>query len=185
MTLSTYVYVQDRVDIGQVFAKCNQLIGADEGVRFSDSESWQGGGARTLANEPGQGLCAWLLVTYRPGSPLTTPQEAGQHLEDCEPDCDGADHYDRACWLQVNFDTAYSYSGPDGGCGDLHARVVAELGQWLDERGARWEWRNEFTGEVHQGYDSLTDLGTGGAEASDWFRNIAAPAIAAHIASGQ
>jgi hypothetical protein len=175
MTLSTYVYVLDQVDYREVFVKCNQLIGAHEGVRFSEHDGWIGNGLD-------QGLCALMHVDH--GAPLVTPAQAAQHDEDCEPDCNG-DHWDRACWLKVNFDTAYSYSGPDGGCGDLHARLVAELGQWLDERGARWEWRNEFTGEVHQGYDGLTELASGGAQASDWFRNIAAPAIAAHIASGQ
>lgn len=181
MTLSTYVYVRDQVDYREVFAITNQLIGAHEGVRFMDRKHEDG--SRCISNNPDQGLCAWLLVTYNPAGPLTTPEQAAQHDDYCEPDCDG-DHYDRACWLKVNLDTVYSYHGPDGGCGDLHARVVAELGQWLDGKGIRWEWRNEFTGEVHQGYDGLAELGSGGAEASDWFRNIAAPAIAARIERG-
>lgn len=177
MTLSTYIYLQDQVDYREVFVKCNQLIGADEGVRFSEHDGW-------IGNRMDQGLCALMHVSY--GAPLVSQEQAAAHDEDCaeyEGDC--RKWHPRACWAEVNFDTAYSYSGPDGGCGDLHARLVAELGQWLDERGVHWAWRNEFTGEVHQGYDGLTELGTGGAEASAWFRNIAAPAIAAHIASGQ
>jgi hypothetical protein len=174
VTLSTYVYVKDRVDHRAMFTRCNQLIGADEGTKFREDDD-------SIHNLPDQGLCAWLLIYHGHGEPHTTPEAAARHDEDCEPDCDG-DHYDRACWARVNFDTTYSYSGPDGGCGDLHARLVAELGAWLDERGIDWEWRNEFTGQVHQRYDGLTELGGGGAEASDWFRNIARPAIMAHIA---
>lgn len=177
MTLSTYVYVKDPVDYRELFVKCNQLIGAHEHVEFREDDD-------SIHNLPGQGLCAWLLLYHGHGKPYCTAEQAATCDEDCEQPCDG-DHYDRACWAKVNFDTGYSFSGPDGGCGDLHARIVAELGAWLDERGVDWEWRNEFTGEVHQRYNGLTDLGRGGAEATTWFRNIAAPAIAARIASGR
>ena len=175
MTLSTYVYVKDKVDHRALFTKCNQLIGADEGVKFREDDD-------SIVNEPDQGLCAWLLIHYGTDAPYVTTAHAAAHDEYCEPGCDGGGHYERACWAKVNFDTAYSYHGPDGGCGDLHARLVAELGKWMDDQGIDWEWRNEFTGEVHQRYDGLTELGDGGAEATDWFRNVAGPAIAAHIA---
>lgn len=85
-----------------------------------------------LRNDPGQGLCAWLWITENlEGVPLT-----------------------------VDFDTAYGYHGPEGGCGDLHVRLVRQLGAWLDERGVRWSWLNEFTDEVFQGTDGLETLGT-------------------------
>ena len=63
------------------------------------------------------------------------------------------------------------------GCGDLHARLVAELGIWLDQRGKRWKWENEFTGEIHEGYEQLIQLASGGFEATAWFRTMVVPAI--------
>lgn len=174
MTLDTRVYVQDRMDFRELFAKCNQLIGGHEGIESTDKEV---GGERWLYNRPDQGLCALLDVRYQPDGPLTEP---GQHDRYCDGYEDGCGvPCGVPCWLEVSFDTTYGYRGDNGeGCGDLHARLVAELGQWLDSRGIRWSWLNEFTGEVHQGYAGLTELGTGGAEASDWFRNIVVPAIA-------
>jgi len=174
VTLDTRIYVQNAVDPKLAFVKCNQLLGAHEGVRSSDD-------GHCISNRPDQGLAAWLMICY--GSPLrdgTCPRMP--HDPDDDEEC--WDSHNPACFLEISLDTSYSYTGPDGGCGDLHARIVAELGQWLDERGARWCWRNEFTGEVHERYAGLTELGGGGAEASKWFREIAAPAIAAHIAAG-
>lgn len=46
-------------------------------------------------------------------------------------------------------------------------------------RGVRWEWQNEFTGEIHTGYSRLVDLSSGGFEASSWFRSSVLPVIAA------
>lgn len=152
MTLSTYVYVKDKIDRRALFMKCNQLVGADEGVRFSESDTG-------ISNEPGQGLNAWVLISGRADGPLTSAAEAAEHGEECEGEDDCSWAHERACWAKANFDTSYSYQGPEGGCGDLHARYVAELGKWLDDQGIGWEWRNEFTGEVHQRYDGLTELG--------------------------
>src|SRR5690242_14095966 len=83
----------------------------------------------SIMNLPGQDLCAWLIIDYEK-SPM-----------------------------EVSFDTAYGYRGPEGGCGDLHARLVRELGAWLDGRRVRWSWLNEWTGEVHEGYEGLSELG--------------------------
>jgi hypothetical protein len=59
------------------------------------------------------------------------------------------------------------------------ASLVAELGKWLDERGVRWLWKNEYTGEVHSGYEQLIELCSGGFEAAAWFQTTVLPAIAA------
>jgi hypothetical protein len=171
MTLDTKVYILDRADYKEVFVKCNQLIGATEGTRFTDKDG-------SISNAPGQGLCAWLFVYHGNGAPLVAD---GGHHRYCEPDDEEESH--RQCfprWLEVSLDTGYGYRGPDGGgCGELHARLVAELGQWLDGRSVRWSWLNEFTGEIHPGYEGLTELAGNGAEARQWFRDIVAPAIGA------
>lgn len=192
MTLDTRVYVHNPVDYCEVWIKCNQLIDAHEGVKFTDEPVPEyAHGERLPANEagewwiwnkPGQGLSALLDIHYRKDRALILPGEHGRYCEP-EDDCDGS--CAPACWLEVSFDTAYGYRGDNGeGCGDLHARLVAELGQWLDGKGLRWSWVNEFTGDTHWGYEGLTDLGSGGAEASSWYRNIVAPAIAAITAGG-
>lgn len=193
MTLDTRMYVLDRVDHRAMFQRCQELIGATDARTSDEQDPTYRNGQRivepgspwTLMNEPGQGLSAWLMMHYRPGAPLRSAEQAAGHDEYCEEDCSGREHRP-ACWLEISFDTAYGYRGPGGeGCGDLHARVVAELGQWLDKAGVRWSWRNEFTGEVHTGYDRLVDLMSGGFEATAWFQTSALPAILRHATGGE
>lgn len=188
MTLDTRVYVLDEINYKDVWIKCNQLIGATENTRFTDEQrkTWragvgepQPGNAWRIGNNAGQGLCAWLDINYRPDVPLRASANGCEWY--CDPGCKD-EHENAACWLEISFDTAYSYKDDLGrGCGDLHASLVAQLGQWLDERGIRWTWHNEFTGEIHSGYDRLIDLCSGGFEASAWFRTSVLPAIAAHV----
>lgn len=200
MTLSTNVYVLDQIDHREVFRFCQELLiqydqdrrGPDR-QQWSDEQttSWRAGGSFVepgnpwrIANDIGQGLPGILWVTYRPGAPLRTPEQAAECDEDCEAGCDGSGHYYRPCWLDVDFDTAYGYKHDGMGCGDLHAALVAELGQWLDGKGVRWEWCNEFTSEVHGGpdrYERLIDLASGGFEATAWFQSTVLPAIAAEL----
>lgn len=198
MTLSTNVYVLDEVGPHELFRFCQTLLTKydDEGrtwrqMRCSDEpahEVWGMPGAWNISNEIGQGLPAILDIKYRPGGPLRTPEQAAECEEYCGEDCD-KDHYYRACWLDIDLDTSYGYRGPNGiGCGALHALLVAEMGNWLDERGLTWEWRNEFTSEVHGGetrYARLLELADGGREANEWFTGMVKPAIEAHArASG-
>ncbi|WP_329521228.1 hypothetical protein [Spirillospora sp. NBC_01491] len=169
MTLNTKILVQDKVSYRDVWVKCNQLIGATEATRFRNEQvkTWrngegtpQPGNPWQIGNHLGQGLCALLNITYRPDGPFRASSEACEWY--CDPGCDD-EHDSPPSWLQVNFDTAYGYRDEQGrGCGDLHASLIAQLGQWLDERRVRWAWQNEFTGEIHTGYDRLTDL-RGGA----------------------
>jgi hypothetical protein len=195
MTLDTRIFI----DPQEVFHFCRDLLNAGPQHTFSNEQdrTWRRGESFvkptnpwTISNAPGQGLPAWLMLHYRPGAPLRTPDEAAEHDEDCNlPEnsgyveewgpCDGKYHQ-RACWLTVSFDTAYGYRDDRGyGCGDLHAEYVAKLGQWLDAKSVRWEWENEFTGEIHTGYSRLIDLASGGFEASAWFRTSVLPVIEA------
>jgi hypothetical protein len=199
MTLDTRFFILGEVDPQEVFLFCRDLIGATDRHTFSDEQdsTWSKGesfveptNSWTISNNPGQGLPAWLMLYYRPGAPLRTAEQAAEHDEDCNlPEnsiyveewgpCDGK-HHRRACWLTVSFDTAYGYRDERGyGCGDLHAEYVAKLGQWLDSKGVRWEWENEFTGEIHTGYSELINLASGGFEATAWFKTTVLPAIAA------
>ncbi len=174
MTLSTYVYVRDAVDVEEIWQKCQDIIGTAS-PQWSESESDRyGDGTVWRSNEPGQGFSAWLLMHYK--------RDGGQvPAEVCVADCDQPCTYQHPpAWsLEVNFDTAYGYSDSMGGCGDLHARLVFALGQWLDERDVDWSWRNEFTGEVHHRYAGLDALGSGGRQAQEWFVGSVLPAIQA------
>ncbi|MEU1497363.1 hypothetical protein [Streptomyces sp. NPDC005732] len=199
MTLDSRFNALDAVDPHEVFQFCRDLIGATDRHTFSDEQdsTWSKGESFiepvnpwTISNNPGQGLPAWLMLHYRPDAPLRTAEQAAEHDEDCNlPEnagyiaewgsCDGA-HHRRACWLTVSFDTAYGYTDERGyGCGDLHAEYIAKLGQWLDSKGIRWEWENEFTGETHTGYSRLIDLASGGFEATAWFKTTVLPVITA------
>ncbi len=202
MTLSTDVYILDRVDPMEVFRFCQDMLTkyddprrlpADQmKVRHEQDTSYTGvpgvwevqpGNPWSLDNEPMQDLPAWLMTAYRPGEPLRTPEQAAEH-DDCEDDCDG-DHYYRACWMSVDFDTTYGYRDARGwNCGDLHAALVSELGAWLTSQGVHWEWRNEYTGDVHVGPAGLHELGENGAEARNWFGGVVLPAIIAETAAG-
>ncbi|MET8766379.1 hypothetical protein [Streptomyces sp. NPDC004658] len=201
MTLDTRIYVLDKVDPHETFRFCRELLGATDRHIWYDRQdkTWrkgesfvEPGNPWTVGNELGQGLPALLDVSYRPDAPLRTPEQAAEHDEDIcnlpgvswyDPEagpCDGTHSWTRACWLTVSFDTAYGYRDERGyGCGDLHAEYVAKLGQWFDAKGVRWEWMNEFTGEIHTGYERLIDLQSGGFEASAWFRTTVLPIIAA------
>jgi hypothetical protein len=196
MTLSTNVYILDQLDVRELFHFTQGLLAkyddrpepqTPEQQRWSDDERsaiWDDPGSRCIRNGIGQGLPAILDITYRPDEPLRNETDAVAHNEDCEPECKGTWH-PRACWADLDLDTTYSYRDSRGwGCGDLHAVLVAEIGNWLDQREIRWEWHNEFTGEVHGGedrYARLIDLVSGGAEANAWFRTSVLPAIAAGV----
>lgn len=187
MTLDTRVYVLGKIRYKDVFAKCGQLIGATEATKFRDEQvkTWRAGvgtpepgNAWCIGNNVDQGLCALLDIHYRLDAPLRAADNGCEWY--CDPGCDD-EHSNPACWLEVSFDTAYGYRDEHGrGCGDLHASLVSQLGQWLDEHQVRWLWQNEFTGDIHSGYERLTDLCTGGFEAAAWFRMTVLPAITGH-----
>lgn len=206
MTLDTRVYVLDEINYKDVWIKCNQLIGATENTKFTDEQTKtyragkgvvEPGNPWWIWNTPGQGLCALLDMHYRPFAPYRSAEQAAAHDEDIcnlpgvswydsdEGPCDGTWHRP-ACWLEISFDTAYGYRDEQGrGCGDLHASIVAELGKWLDERGIRWLWKNEYSGEIHSGYEALNELCSSGAQASAWYHSTVLPAIASRIARGE
>jgi hypothetical protein len=131
-------------------------------------------------NIPDQGLPAWLLMDFRRDRPLTYVWDADACDEDCEEEdepCDRVHSHRRACWLKLDFDTSYSFNDSWGwGCADLHAALISELGLWLDARGVRWEWVNEFTGEVWGGEDRDALLAFGQNGANEWRRRaVVAP----------
>jgi hypothetical protein len=182
MTLDTQVYVHDEIDPHEVFHKVRALLGATDAHPYTDSDS-DIYGCRIIGNEIGIGLPALMHVAYRDGIPLRATDDG--HDKWCDEDCSGTWHK-RAAWLEVDLDTGYGYSDAHGGCGSLHARLVARLGAWLDARGVRWSWQNEFTGETFGGedrYARLIDLVDSGRDAHTWFTSFVEPAIQKEIAA--
>lgn len=209
MTLNTEIYVHGEIGALDVFNYLiHQLLEFDKDRRdFSDvhTEAEEDRYGRTEASAAtwtmqtviGQGLPAWTMVHYRPGGAYRTDAEALAHdteicnvtesefYDDTEPVCDGSRH-DPACHLKVEMDTAYGFTGPNGmRCDHLHGVMIARLGALLDERGVPWSWRNEYTGEVHQGTEGLDGLLRAGEAGNAWFDSVAMPAIQAHIAAGE
>jgi hypothetical protein len=199
MTLDSRVYVHGKINAHDVFRKCQQMLDAENAETKDEQDTTYIDGQLvvrpenpwTLMNKPGQDFNAWLRLNYKPGAPLRTEADAASHDEDCN--VPGSEYYDPeeavcegdhqpACWVEVSFDSSYGYRDDQGrGCGDLHAGLISELGQWLDAQGVAWSWKNEYTGEVHHGYSSLVELASDGCASQAWFQTTVAPAIAAEI----
>jgi hypothetical protein len=197
MTLDTRIYVVDEIDLRELFTKCQALLTPYDDQHRTPEQQQSKLHPESLDNEPMQGLPAWLMVYTGGERPYRTAEQAVAHEYCNHPDSPHAKYYgpgdpvctetehDPPCWYEVSYDTAYGYRGPDGiGCGDLHARLVAELGASLDAKGIRWKWRNEFNSNVYEGYDQLIELASGGFEATAWFQTTVLPAIAARTAGG-
>lgn len=168
MTLSTNIYILDEVDPHEVFNYCNSnLLKASDPRTEDKNDKWSEDGVMTLMNLPGQGLPAWLISHYREdGSPL--------YSED-QYDDDGSEEpylMHPACYMYLDFDTAYGYSDEYGGCSTLHARYIVDLFNMLREKGVRIKWQNEFTGEYFDGIDGLEEFFEGGDKARAWMRSV-------------
>lgn len=206
MTLNTSIYVVGEIDAHDAYTKANALLldylklegkAPPAQITFYDkqrerwdsaSKTWVPGDEWAIGNQIDQGLPALLDVEYKPHGPLRTQAESDECEDYCDADCDKL-HHDPPCWVEVSYDTAYSYRSSLGGCGDLHARLVHDFGRWLEEQGvSEWGWRNEFTGEKflepYDRYAQLRQLITGGSEAQDWFRTKVLPAIAVEMSEG-
>lgn len=165
MTLSTYVYLTGDIDPHELFNACNKLIGAVDPVFHDEDCKYGPKGRKSIENIPGQGFPAWLTVYYRPDAPLTA--------EDVWVD-DGTSRWldQKACSVEVNFDTGYGYRDSYGGCADLHGRYIVALNRLAEDRGLKLEWRNEFTGEYFEGTDGLDDFGGQGTKAAEWIESV-------------
>jgi len=133
-----------------------------------------------LMTTVGQGLPAW--VCFRGRYDAEGNSIAYREFEEVEvEETPGYDDYvttHHACWVSFWFDTAYSYRDENGlDAGSYHASLLIDLAPWLAERGADWEWVNEFTGDTYNRLNGIETLVTSGEAADAWFRNFALPAV--------
>lgn len=182
MTLDTRLYVLDPCDADELFHVAQTFIvpaNRLDTCKISESET-------EVRNKLGQGFCAWLIVyRNRNGTPHRETVQPCCTENVCENGVCDPEAYP-ACYAELSLDTAYGYKGNPGdpirasSCGELHAKILFELGQWLDDRGVSWAWANEFTGERWSGddrYAHLGDLSSGSVQASEWFENVVKPVI--------
>jgi hypothetical protein len=181
MTLNTGIYIKTSVSPQDTHEFINKNLLKAPHAKYTDEAeiSWstkEPTGIWSLDNECGQGFPAWLMMSYRPGEEL--------HTEDVYDD-DQGDRWlvSKACTFSVNFDTAYGYRDGGLGCGDLHARYIAELYRWLIsvDPNSSLVWHNEFTGDYFDNLDGLDTLGDAGDEAREWMVGTALPAVAAKM----
>ncbi|AMS02723.1 hypothetical protein BJD55_gp043 [Gordonia phage Yvonnetastic] len=182
MTLSTNIRALDPIDPNLAFMHVAKLIGADEGFRWKirtpEDSRFDWDTDYSIAAEPGQGLCAWLIVRHNKGQLIDLEDEYYTTDKDDPRLLVPADirevSYTPAGYVNVDIDTAYGYGrdyeGVDwphepgrelgyGNCGDLHAWIVREYTKWLDYHSVRWAWQNEFTGEWFEDLSQLHELG--------------------------
>jgi hypothetical protein len=187
MTLSTYMVIAAEENVPalaeEAYQICRRLLDTpDDYYPERDTE----GDIHEIDHQPGLGLDAWLLTKHRPAGVGPIPYVPG-------PDVDPADDWEReyhesdpfvngTASIQINWDTSYGgHSSTGEGCSALHARYIATLGAWADERGLDWWWKNEFTGEWFKGTAGLKEFSpsfeTNGAK--NWFVEVVTPALAA------
>lgn len=188
MTLNTRVAIVQEIDPQAAFRLALDAIciAAGEADRIATAQvrgpSVHENGTASVGTVLGQGLPGIVDCDYRIGGPL--------HAED---------YYDRtyldpgetatldtpACWVEIGWDTAYSFAGANGiGCSDLHSIAITLVHKALAERGIDIHWYNEYDSTWNSGIEKLDTLSAAGLEADLWFRHTAMPAIAAHIALG-
>ena len=196
MTLSTDIYFTEPVDPQEVYNKVHEFLGIDpEQPERSVREDG------SIINTPMQGLPAWILVSYRNGE-IVDPETWDEYLEDNKSwlgddpeeleeyrhDFEKSEGKKPSWYVNVNLDTAYGYNENGIDCNELHARVILQLEAWLasrDQAGTLW-WKNEYRGSYAKASDlkAFSEFLGHGAEAADWFQNIALPAIASGNPTG-
>lgn len=184
MTLDTKVVISAKtpVDVEALYAFCAQMVGTPEGIEPRRDPS---GNCGRIDNPPGIGANAWLMIEYGMDGPLVSEPYLLDGVEDEDDKAYRLKSPSSNGWgcIEVSFDTAYGYRDENGlNCTALHATYILRLGEWLDERGADWQWQNEYTGEWFSRYDGIFQfVGSDGPKAMDWFQNVAKPVIDAEI----
>lgn len=194
MTLDTNVAIGGgAINVQEVFLICRAMVNTPVGTApLTDWSIGNGPGIKHLSNPGGTGADAWLITWYGADGPIPPHTctdgcylDDPEYAEDGESRCMDARSRDKgdprhSGWasMMLSFDTAYGHRGPNGeGCADLHRKYIEVLHAHVTRKGLLLKWRNEFTGEWHDGLDGLDKFASNGTDAQEWFRNLALPAI--------
>lgn len=197
MTLDTTIYVLGPVDAEELFAWGNEnLIRPDHEpkvIRHVPGDQFYGDVKYIdykVGNRIGQGFDAIFEISHMNGEAIDPKVDYLAGLDGEEPDEDELAYYSKMPihYAEIGFDTSYGYSqisenGLTIGCSALHSAYIAMLAAHLNAQGIDIEWVNEFTGDHYRNTDGLATLMQSGADAEDWFQNLALPAIKAHVES--
>lgn len=125
MTLTTYVAVIDPVNPRTVLDALTEMVGGDPAT--VKRTQWDDERSVRLGNTAMQGLDALCWVRYSEDGPLMRDEDE-----------DGP-----ACCVQLAFDLPYSVAE------ERAPAMFAKITAWLDERGLRWLWRDDYRGDWH------------------------------------
>lgn len=184
MTLSTDMYIQGEVDLAELRRTIQEALAQHDG-RPIHAQRWEENGGsgndspfweHTFASVGGQGLPAWTIVYHGAEGAWRAPEdEYDDDVEEGEePRFVAPKHF-----AHIDFDTAYAYTGPHGeGCSELHTALMLQVGAWLDAHGVPWQWRNEFTGDIHNAHEGFEEFAGREFAATAWYSAIM-PVLAA------
>lgn len=153
MTLHTMIAVTTPgIDPTDAFSRITDLIGATpeqtalatkNGPDPESEYEWERNRQHSIDMPLGLGLPALVNVEYSPTGEALTPNECETNDAE-EAYNDEEKMFVPQSYLLIHFDTGYLYETPNGaGCGDLHAWIIREMGAWLTEKGASWDWYDE------------------------------------------
>lgn len=159
MTLDTKLRIFEKVDPEQVWPLATSLArppdwsGPDPTPDIKRNGQWI-----ETWNPAGIGFNAWVIMYVNTGPepgwrhpPTSDEWEKWHNNPEYPDDTQSWDDYVAGhgppCWVELSWDTAYSYRDKLGGCGDLHRRITAAVGEWLDGQGIDWSAMNEYTGK--------------------------------------
>lgn len=135
--------------------------------QWENDTSWS---PNSISTTPGQGLPAWTFIHHGADGAWRAPE--AKH----EDDVPQPRHF-----AAIKFNTVYSYTGPnDIDCTQLHALLMHDVADWLEPQGIPWQWRNEYTDEIHDQYEGFEAFIGHGIDAMQWLNTVVIPAIQAN-----
>jgi hypothetical protein len=131
MTTATYIIARDPVDPLALFHSARSAVGAPRRWTLHDGPDF--GDVHMYQTRSGQGAAAIVSVHF--------PAAGGPYPRE-DPEIPKPDGYAHVGFTSGSF-------GDDAATWQHHARLVAELGQWLDARHIRWCWSFEGDPWIH------------------------------------
>lgn len=161
MTLNTKIFIEEAMDPEEVFGIFLEHIKGDVAEpKIDRSEPGR------IMSACGQGLDAWLWVTWNPDGATMGGED---EYPDDEVFAPRPTHR-----VHVSMDTGYGYNRDGQTCGQLHAKAIALAAPRLT---GRWWWQNEYTGDIYRGTNGLDTLAGDSERASRWFRDVLVPIV--------